>query len=274
MIIMQNLKRYIIDMLPHNRYMLVLSSIYDFMRTLAWKNTREYQRSMGTLKKLKNKYSGKRCYIIGNGPSINKIDLKKLKGEYTFALNRGYLLFPKLGFDASFLVCINPLVIKQFSDEMQNNRCLRFLNQSHADHFDRKDSNNIFINSCVTPGFSESPQEKMWEGATVTYIALQLAYYFGFKEVVLIGVDHNFKTKGKAHQEVAAEKTDVNHFDPNYFSSGIKWNLPDLKTSEVAYRLAKEHFESSNRVIYDATYNGKLKIFPKIKYKDALINKG
>lgn len=36
---------------------------------------------------LKSIYNNKRCFIIGNGPSINSQDLKLLKDEYTFVVN-------------------------------------------------------------------------------------------------------------------------------------------------------------------------------------------
>jgi hypothetical protein len=62
---------------------------------------------------------------------------------------------------------------------------------------------------------------------------------------------------------------DNSHFDPNYFK-GMKWQLPDLAGSEKAYRLAKEHFEKNDRQISDATVDGKLNIFPKIKFEEAL----
>ena len=45
------------------------------------------------IKKLKDNYIGKRCFIIGNGPSLRIEDLNCLKGEYTFAANRIYEIF-------------------------------------------------------------------------------------------------------------------------------------------------------------------------------------
>jgi len=57
-----------------------------------------------------DRYKGKRCFVIGNGPSLKNTDLSKLSGEYTFGMNRIYLMFPELGFPTSFLVCVNDLV--------------------------------------------------------------------------------------------------------------------------------------------------------------------
>ena len=36
---------------------------------------------------LKDKYKGKRCFVIGNGPSLNKVDLSRLDGEITIVMN-------------------------------------------------------------------------------------------------------------------------------------------------------------------------------------------
>ncbi len=101
----------------------------------------------------------------------------------------------------------------------------------------------------------------------MTYICLQLAYCMGFQEVYLIGVDHNFDTKGKANQTITSKGNDPNHFSPDYFGKGFRWQLPDLETSERAYRLADQKYLQNGRQIFDATLGGKLSVFPKVDYK-------
>ena len=88
----------------------------------------------------------------------------------------------------------------------------------------------------------------------------------GFEEVILIGVDHNFDTKGKANLTVVSEGDDLNHFSPDYFGKGFRWQLPDLETSEAAYSLAREVYKKADRRILDATVDGKLNVFPKVDY--------
>jgi hypothetical protein len=96
---------------------------------------------------------------------------------------------------------------------------------------------------------------------------MQIAYYLGFLKVILLGVDHSFETKGEPHTIVVSEGDDSNHFDPHYFGKGFRWQLPDLETSEMAYRIAKDKFENANREIVDATINGKLQVFHKVDYQ-------
>jgi len=105
---------------------------------------------------------------------------------------------------------------------------------------------------------------------TVTYAALQLAYYLGADPVVLVGVDHNFTgVSGPANTYVRADRHDANHFDPNYFGPGMLWGLPDLEASEVVYLAARRAFEADGRRVLDATVGGKLQIFDKVGIAEA-----
>jgi hypothetical protein len=91
----------------------------------------------------------------------------------------------------------------------------------------------------------------------------------GFKRVFLVGIDHNFTAVGNPNEKQFMNDIDHNHFDPNYFGNK-EWNLPDLEGSELSYHLANFFYRRSGRQIIDATYNGKLSIFPKIHYDHAL----
>jgi len=93
----------------------------------------------------------------------------------------------------------------------------------------------------------------------------------GFSEVLIIGMDHNFITKKSNtpnKTEIRDEELDVNHFHPNYFPKGSKWETPDLTSSEYFYSIAKRVFEEDGRKIYDCTINGKCQVFDKAEIKD------
>jgi hypothetical protein len=222
--------------------------------------------SIQGLQKYENKYQGERCFIIGNGPSLRKTDLTKLKNEHTFGMNRIYLAFPEMGFPTSFFVSINDLVIEQTAADILNLKMPKFV--SWRSHQWLKPSQDLFFlyTTYTGPKFSKKATGRLWEGATVTFITLQLAYFLGFKEVVLIGVDHSFTTKGKPNETVVSQGDDPNHFSSTYFGKGFRWQLPDLETSELAYRMARAAFEEDGRRVLDATVNGNLTVFPKVNY--------
>jgi tetratricopeptide (TPR) repeat protein len=215
----------------------------------------------------KDRHFGERCVIIGNGPSLNKMDLTFLKEEVTFGMNKIYLLFDKWDFRPTYYVSVNPLVLEQSAENISKMSSTKFLSiKGH--HFFREKNGIIFLKSVGTPSFSKELHRGIWEGHTVTYVAMQLAFFMGFDEVILIGVDHSFVYSGNPNQEVVSKGEDINHFHPDYFGKGVRWNLPDLEKSEIAYQLAKKEFENKGRRIIDATVDGKLAIFPKYGYKE------
>jgi hypothetical protein len=226
--------------------------------------------SIRRLAEFKNIHKGKRAFIIGNGPSLRQTDLTRLRNEFTFGLNRIYLLFPELGFSTTYLVSINDLVIEQCADEMTALPLPKFFAWRSHRHFkpDLPTSQlPTFLYTTYTgPRFSRDVRGRVWEGATVTNVALQLAFFMGFEKVILIGVDHNFTSKGDANKTVTSQGDDPNHFAPNYFGKGFRWQLPDLDTSEIGYAMAREAYQNAGREVLDATVGGKLTIFPKVDY--------
>jgi hypothetical protein len=203
--------------------------------------------SIKRLRTYKDIHRGKRCFIIGNGPSLNQLDLTLLKNEYTFG---------------------NDLVVEQCASDIQKMDIPRFLSW-RARNWVNLDNDLQFIYTTYTgPGFSTDITGRVWESATVTYISLQLAYYMGFETVYLIGVDHNFITQGTPNTTVTSQGNDPNHFNPGYFGKGFRWQLPDLETSEIGYRMAKEAFQLDGRQVLDATLGGKLAVFPKVNFTE------
>ena len=138
-------------------------------------------KSKRVLADLKDSQSGKRCFIIGNGPSLQEMDLGKLKNEITFGLNRIYLLFPELGFSTTYYVSINDLVIQQCALDIQALEMPRFLAWSSHKHIQTPQGINFLYTTYTGPGFSHDVSGRVWEGATVTYVALQLLFTWDFQ---------------------------------------------------------------------------------------------
>jgi hypothetical protein len=228
--------------------------------------------SIARLTLLKDVYQGERCFIVGNGPSLRQMDLSGLNGEYTFGMNRIYLAYEDWGFKTSFLVSVNDLVIEQCVDDFLALDMPRFFSWRSRKYFPSGtfEGNNapMFLHTTYTgPNFSKDVRRRIWEGATVTYVCLQLAFHMGFQKVILIGVDHSFAVNGKPNATVTSDGDDQSHFDPGYFGKGFRWQLPDLATSERAYWMARRVYESAGRSVVDATSGGHLQVFPKVSYE-------
>jgi hypothetical protein len=245
-------------------------SAYDALRRVpdlpgAWLHPWRVE-SRRELRQYHNKHRGERCFIVGNGPSLKQMDLSSLKKETTFGMNRIYMAFEEMGFATSYYLSMNDLVVEQCAADIQALRMPRFISWRGRRWVARQPGLNFIYSTYTGPGFTPDITGRVWESATVSYVALQLAFYMGFSTVYLIGVDHNFVTQGKPNTTVVSQGDDPNHFNPGYFGKGFRWQLPDLETSEIGYRLARDAFHAAGRQVLDATVGGKLQIFPKVDY--------
>lgn len=228
------------------------------------------------LSKFENCHQGQDCFIIGNGPSLNEMDLEPLQDYYTFGLNKIYLMADQgIDLNLSYLVSDNPLVIEQSADVFESMECKLFLSyESSREHVRPLDHIHFLSTGGGTNGapytFNRDIRSKIHTGHTVTYIAMQVAFFMGFKRVFLVGVDHSFDFEGNPNQKKHMKGKDPNHFHPDYFR-GNDWHLPDLEASELSYHLARFFYRRDGRQILDATVGGELDIYPKISYEKALI---
>jgi hypothetical protein len=222
--------------------------------------------SMAGLAALKDRYKGERCFLIGNGPSLKVTDTSRLKNEFTIGTNRIYLAFPEWGFSTSFYLSINDLVIEQCAKDIQNLNMPRFISW-RARKWLKPVDNLFFVHTTYTgTKFARNAAGRIWEGGTVTYTGLQLAYHLGFSQVILVGVDHNYVTQGKPNTTIVSQGDDPNHFNPTYFGKGFRWQLPDLDSWVISYNLARKTYEEDGREVLDATIGGKLQVFKKVPY--------
>ncbi|MDB9996341.1 DUF115 domain-containing protein [Gammaproteobacteria bacterium] len=217
------------------------------------------------IKKWNDKHLGEKAVILCNGPSLNQTNFDELtaSGVFTFGLNKINLLFSRVDFRPSVIVAVNSLVIEQAASFYNTTNIPVFLD-SVGRHQVRFNKNVHFLHSASSGGsFAKDCSISINQGFTVTYAAMQLAFHMGFKEVALVGCDHSFDTTGPATKTVIADKEDTNHFDPNYFAGGVKWQLPNLTASALHYDIAKDIFESHDREIVNCTEGGKLEVFPR-----------
>jgi hypothetical protein len=212
------------------------------------------------LRELRDSHLGETAVIVCNGPSLLSVDLSLLRGVFAIGLNKINLLFNKRDFRPSCIVAVNPFVIEQNTEFYTQTDLPLFLDSRSSRVLGSK-PNVVYLHSTGKPGFARDVSGSVFQGGTVTYVAMQLAFHLGFHRVGLIGCDHNFTTKGPANKVVVAGDRDDNHFDSNYFAGGVRWQLPDLAESEIAYIRAREAFSAAGRTLMNCTEGGRLEIF-------------
>lgn len=242
------------------------TSLTGLVSYCKYKLSRDSLVSWKNLNQCMNQYKGQKTVILCNGPSLLKSDLSCLDSVFTIGLNKINLLFDKSSFRPSIIVSVNPLVIDQNKDFFRNTSIPLFLahNPAYKYRINADLTTTHLFTSKGYPMFSTDVRYSICQGATVTYVALQLAYFLGFSRVALIGCDHNFQTKGPDHKLVKSGDSDPNHFDPNYFAGGVSWQLPSIAESEESYMRAKRFYGYDNRTIYNCTVGGELEVYPRI----------
>jgi hypothetical protein len=234
-----------------------------------WDVRAESWRSRRKLNRLRGVHAGEKAVILCNGPSLLQSDLSLLDGVFTFGLNKINLLFAKSAFRPSCIVSMQEFVLEQNAEFFNSTKIPLFVSYRRLGTIKPRE-NVIFLYSAGVRAFAKDCSMAVDNGHTVTFVALQLAFHMGFTDVALIGADHNFAVEGPANKVAIAGEQDVNHFDPSYFSGGVKWLLPDLFQSEVSYEMARQMFAAYDRRVLNCTEGGKLEIFPRAKLRDFL----
>jgi len=226
-------------------------------------------RRVRTLSAFEDAHRGEDCFILGNGPSLNHTDLSLLGGKHCFGLNKIYLMQGRQPLDLSYLVSVNPLVVAQSVEDFSTLGVTAFLPAEFCRSQSRRNPHFQPIRARDGFRFNSRMSGNFGQGHTVTFVALQIAFAMGFKRVFLVGVDHNFKQVGQANEIQEMQQADENHFDPSYFQ-GHLWHLADLEASEIAFRIAELEYRRAGRQVFDATVGGKLAIFDKIPFAEAV----
>lgn len=233
----------------------------------SWRYSLAGAANLARLSALRNRHFGRRCFIVGNGPSLREMDLTPLRGEFIIGTNLIHLHPECVRWSRWYYCCVNPHVIAQSREAIAGLGVVKFLPWEERGRLGRV-SGSLWVRTLHRPGFCMDLTEPLWQGGTVTYVALQTAFHLGFTEVVLIGVDHHYERAGQPNKLVVSEGADPDHFSPAYFGPGFRWQLPDLEQSETAYRLARQAFEQEGRRVRDATVGGRLTVFPRVRFED------
>ena len=235
-----------------------------------------YHSLCNKLKRFKGIHKGQRCFIIGTGPSLTIEDLENLNDEITFGSNRIFEIFPRTTWRPTYYVNQDFKLIDKFHEEINKIDCSHlFLPIDVRSKFEDRQNVSFFIlrHKNFYPGdaeFSTHINRYIGQGFTVTYGAIQLAYYMGFKEVYLVGIDHNYSIS-LDEKGIPVLKDDVKDYFEGSKASNKGLNLPRIVESTMAYMTARKFADKHPDFnIYNATRGGKLEAFERVNLDEIL----
>lgn len=226
--------------------------------------------NLSKIEQHKNKFKNKRCFIIGNGPSLRVEDLEKLDSEVTMASNSMYILFDKTNWRPSYYFCQDPVMLTKIIKNIRKIKCTKFIGSTgkfkHTDKnaaYYKIDSENYYNGD--KPKFSDDVSNIVYDGFTVTYSMLQFAMYMGFEEIYLLGIDFNYIINDK-------NQIDKESYPDERMATNVGGN-PDIEYNLSAYEEANRYANEHGVKIYNATRGGKLEVFDRVNFDELIYGK-
>lgn len=227
------------------------------------------------IKALKDRHCGERCFIVANGPSLTSDDLDTLhkNNEYTFGMNRIFKVFPETKWRPSCYVCEDINIFNECTKEINGiSSQIKFIPINH--HF--YDNINIdgayyfnpnyYRKNDYPNSFSTDISKQMDSVGTVTFTCINIAVYMGFKEIYLLGVDHNYRVTIDEAGNTVVDENAKDYFCDDYDNDIKDIVIHDMGNNTRVYRKAKAACDELGVKVFNATRGGKLEVFPRVDF--------
>lgn len=222
-----------------------------------------------TLRNLKGKFLGKRCFVLCTGPSLTISDLELLENEYTFGMNSICMIHDKTKWKPDFFGIQDVFVFEKLKDTiLSTDNGLVFTPYGYKKRFHTPDDwvyfhmcgayhlNLMDDTKCFTH-ISGNAYARVYDGYSIAITIIQLAMYMGFKELYLLGADCG-SSSNKTHF--------IDHGHPGTPMDELQKRL------FVSYEATKKFAEAHGVQIFNATRGGYLEVFQRVVLEDVLSN--
>lgn len=232
------------------------------------------QQNLDYFKSLKNKFRGRRGFVIGNGPSLRVEDLEKLRDEITVASNKVYLAFPQVSWRPTIFTIVDPLVWEKVRRELPPE-----IERVHLAHYLEPGSETrARIHVWRTLSYAGELREReprfrgvefstditrgLYGSCTVTFENLQIAAHLGLSPIYIIGCDHFYAGESNVVRgEPVTAGNHLNHFLPNYRQPGEVVLPAPLPIMNRGFEEARLFSGRAQVPILNATRGGHLEAF-------------
>ena len=226
---------------------------------------------------MRNKYKGKRCFIIAPGPSLMQDDVEKLDNEITIGLNRFYRMYINTSFRPTYYMSLDPTVLRILQNEEFNYAVNDFAKEfSIFNDVCRNDLRDVKDKICFLPTnwqnhwvrasdplydykrnlkYSDNLLWGIYDKYTVTCAAIEFAVHLGCTEIFLLGVDCNYMGKKKQFMETEA---DLNASNEQFERQA--------KLHKAAYAFMEKETSKRHVKVFNATRGGNLEEFERVNF--------
>ncbi len=236
----------------------------------------------------RNRADGQKIVIMGNAPSLRRINLDALRGIPTFAANRIYLAYDQTDWRPTYYTCLDWRVTPDNHREISRLSRSTFFFPNRFHGLLRTGEDVYWYHSINrTDRWREQFETDATRGVrglgTVVTAMLQLAWHMGYREFILVGVDADYAVPksvtqsgpaafdtGQRLELTSTRDDDHNHFDPRYFGAGKKWHDPNVDEMVRCFAICRKAIEARGGRIVNAAPGGKLEVFDRVNLDDEL----
>jgi glycosyltransferase involved in cell wall biosynthesis len=238
------------------------------------------------LRALRGRFAGERIFIMGNGPSLNRMELELLAGEHVFAMNRISLLFPRISWRPDFFTAFDIRVVPDNLDEFNKLEIpYKFFATKHKGAILERENHywhhSWQVSDDLEDRFGAFPEiTGFGGGGTVACAAIQIAAYLGFDPIILIGCDAAYSVPTSVLQTgpdqfgdgvllnlTSTDDDDANHFDPAYFGKGKRWHSPNPAEMHRGFEKCYRQMRRQGKALVNATVGGALECIPRVTFE-------
>lgn len=263
-----------------------LRAIYDLFRYelvgMCTKLKLVNRKSYGKVIKYKNRFKGKKCFLIGSGPSLKIEDLTALHNNRDYvsiACNSLFKAYEFTDWRADLYCIADNGVFTSVGERVMNVQKDKpiFVCESVYDIINRENRDKVIpvrvkanTDYPERRRFSPDAGKYVYRFGSVLYFMIQLAVYLGFSEIYLLGCDCNYSYTKKADGTI--EKTgEKDYFLPGYEERKGHQPINQFEIVMPDYDEARRYCDKNNIKIFNATRGGKLESFVRVDF-DALVN--
>jgi len=196
---------------------------------------------------VKKKIRSNTFLVVANGPSLNFKDLEKLSHLPSIASNKIYLGFDGVNWRPTLWTISDSLLAYKFSKSKipykgilncSSNIYYLLSKKFNVKSWKRIEYNKIssMNNAVIHPVFSG-----IFEGATITFINIQLAIWLGAKTIYLTGLDHYYNEEFKPIPGQKVNNSHRNHFHPEYRKKNEIVNSAPIDILNANYKLINNY---------------------------------
>jgi len=237
------------------------------------------------LRRLRDRHLGERVFILGNGPSLARCDLDLLAGERTFGVDKIYLLFDQLSWRPDYYTLIDWAMGAAVADGLGRVEGMtRFYPERFRGVLPITDDTYWYwprdVGEHINNQFEPNVSRGIPSSATVLVTAIQQAFFLGFRDIYLVGVDAEYDVPASVEQS-RAEGVDVDGQDDGSWADydtvaaaldGLGENPGWHDTTPLQMRrmlrIMRRGVEWRGGRLINATIGGSLEELPRVDYGD------